>query len=157
MRGLGVCFLIITFTADSASAGKREAVKPSKKDKCPVCGMFVYKYPDWTAEIIYNDGTHVFFDGAKDMFKYLFNLNTYLPSKEIADINTIYVTEYYDLEFVEARKAYYVIGSNVLGPMGKELVPFKSEADAIQFKKDHRGKEIINFKKITAAVIQGLN
>ena len=41
--------------------------------------------------------------------------------------------------------------------MGKELVPFKSEADAIQFKKDHRGKAIINFKKITAAVIQGLN
>ena len=25
--------------------------KPGPKDKCPVCGMFVAKYPDWTAAV----------------------------------------------------------------------------------------------------------
>ena len=45
--------------------------KPSAKDKCPVCGMFVAKYPDWLAAVRFRDGSHVFFDGAKDMFKYL--------------------------------------------------------------------------------------
>ena len=52
-----------------------EPGKPSRQDKCPVCGMFVYKYPDWVSEIIFKDGKTVFFDGPKDMFKYYLNLN----------------------------------------------------------------------------------
>ena len=47
-------------------------------DKCPVCGMFVYKYPDWTAEIIFEEGAVFYFDGAKDFFKFYFNLR-YFP------------------------------------------------------------------------------
>jgi copper chaperone NosL len=53
----------------------------SGKEKCPVCGMFVSKYPDWVATIQFNDGTHVAFDGPKDLFTYFLNLKKYNPGK----------------------------------------------------------------------------
>ena len=42
-----------------------------------LAGFFVAKYPDWQAQAIFKDGSHAHFDGAKDMFKYLFNLKKY--------------------------------------------------------------------------------
>ena len=33
------------------------------------------------------------------------------------------------------QKAFYVIGSNVYGPMGEELIPFKNEDEAKKFMK----------------------
>ena len=71
----GIVALLIGFLAVVASTEAEEGpLKPSPKDKCPVCGMFVAKYPDWVGEIIFKDGSAAFFDGAKDLFKYYFNL-----------------------------------------------------------------------------------
>ena len=39
--------------------------KPGPRDKCPVCGMFVAKYPDWVGYVELADGTRLVFDGAK--------------------------------------------------------------------------------------------
>ena len=137
--------------------GEKKPVKPSPKDKCPVCGMFVAKYPDWLAEIIFKDGTYVVFDGAKDMFKYYLNLKKYNPSKRIEDIDSVYVKDYYNLTFIDGSKAYYVVGSDVFGPMGKELIPLEKEADAKEFLKDHKGKTILRFKEISLEVIKSLD
>lgn len=149
--------LIFLFSAGFALALDPAPVKPSKKDKCPVCGMFVYKYPDWVGEVIFNDGTVAFFDGAKDLFKYYFDLKKYNPGKTQKDIAAIYVTEYYDLKLVDAQKAFFVIGSDVYGPMGRELIPFFTKEDAEAFKKDHNGTRILVFKKVTPAVIRKLD
>ena len=48
-----------------------EPVKPEPREKCPVCGMFVARYPDWVAGIRFQDGSRALFDGAKDLFKLL--------------------------------------------------------------------------------------
>ena len=126
-------------------------------DKCPVCGMFVYKYPDWTAEIIFEDGAVFFFDGAKDFFKFYFNLKKYHPQKTHTDISAIYVTEYYDVKLINAQDAFYVIGSDIYGPMGRELIPFESETDAREFMKDHKGKRVLKFKNVKPSVINKLD
>ena len=47
--------------------------------------------------------------------------------------------------------------SDVFGPMGKELVPFDKEADAREFKKDHKGAAILRFKDVTEAVVKGMD
>jgi nitrous oxide reductase accessory protein NosL len=130
---------------------------PGKKDKCPVCGMFVYKYPEWVGQIVFKDGSVSFFDGAKDLFKYYFNLKKYNPGKTAADIAAIWVTEYYELAPVEAQSAFFVVGSNVLGPMGKELIPFKSAEAAREFKKDHGGTDVLTFQQINPAIIDKLD
>ena len=154
-------FLIVTiiliFFLVAASAAEFKPVQPGKKDKCPVCGMFVYKYPDWVGEIIFQDGSKSFFDGAKDLFKYYFNLKKYNPQKTRDDIAAIYVTEYYDMKLIDAKSAIYVIGSDVYGPMGKELIPFVSKADAEEFKKDHKGTRILKFEDINPGVIKKLD
>ena len=124
---------------------------------CPVCGMFVAKYPNWVAEILFKDGKTVFFDGAKDLFKYYFDIKKYDPHKTKADIASIYVTEYYALTFINANKAYYVIGSDVYGPMGRELIPFKDLSECEEFMSDHKGKRVITFKEITPKLIDTLD
>ena len=52
--------LFFSFTAVTVIAANPKPLQPDKKAKCPVCGMFVYKYPDWVAEIIFKDGTSIF-------------------------------------------------------------------------------------------------
>jgi len=131
--------------------------KPTQEDKCPVCGMFVYKYPDWTAEILFKDGTVVFFDGAKDLFKYYFDLKRYAPGKKVQDISAIYVTEYYDTKLIKADEAWFVAGSEVYGPMGRELIPLATQDDAETFRKDHKGRGILRFRDVTPKVIEKLD
>ena len=125
-----------------------ESIKVTNDEKCPVCGMFVYKYPKWATQIFYED-KHYSFDGAKDMLKY------YLEYNE--KIVKILVRDYYSQKTIDAQKAYYVIGSDVYGPMGDELIPFENESDAKTFNMDHRGHKIIYFKDITKEELHKLD
>ncbi len=131
--------------------------KPSARDKCPVCGMFVAKYPDWLAAVRLRDGSHVFFDGAKDMFKYLQDMKRYDPTRRPEDSEIVAVLDYYSLTWIDARKAWYVLGSDVYGPMGRELIPLEREAGAREFMRDHKGIRIIRFSEATPGVIKTLD
>lgn len=149
--------LVLLFAASISLAGEQRPVKPVKNDKCPVCGMFVAKYPDFVAEIFFKDGSYAVFDGAKDMFKYYLSLQKYNPKKKQTDIDSIYVTDYYNLTLIDGFKAYYVIGSNVYGPMGRELIPHEEIQDAEEFLKDHKGESIMRFTDITYEIIKSLD
>ena len=124
--------------------------QPGPRDLCPVCGMLVAKYPAWVAIARYRDGHAHFFDGAKDLFKYLFNVSRYAPGHRREDVADLWVTEYYGLTRVDARRALYVIGSDVLGPMGHEFVPLASESEADDFLRDHKGRRVLRYEEITA-------
>lgn len=148
--------LTILCAASFQAAFAAEPVKPAPRDKCPVCGMFVAKYPDFVAEIIYKDGSYAVFDGAKDMFRYYFDLKSYAAAKKAEDIESIYVTDYYSLRPIDAAAALYVVGSDVTGPMGAELIPFQNEEDAAEFVTDHGGKKTLRFKEVTPEIIKPL-
>ena len=154
VAGLLSCMFGFTEVAISADV---EPVQPGPRDKCPVCGMFVAKYPDWVAEILFADQHVVFFDGAKDLFKYYFKMQKYDSKRTRAEIVAIYVTEYYDLKLIDAKEAYYVIGSDVYGPMGHELIPLVTEDDVREFMQDHKGKQIVRFHEVTPQLIQSLD
>ena len=147
-------FAILILFVSYASSGEQKPLKPAAKDKCAVCGMFVAKYPDFLAQIVFKDGSYAMFDGPKDMFKYYLNMKTYSPSKKVFDIDSVYVTDYYALAPVDARKAYFVTGSDISGPMGRELIPFGKEADAKEFLKDHKGKAMVRFSEVTVAMLK---
>jgi nitrous oxide reductase accessory protein NosL len=138
-------------------AGPLAHVRPGPRDKCPVCGMFVAKYPEWVAEIRYQDQKTVFFDGAKDLFKYLSKVPADDSEQSADTIAVIFVTEYYSVELIDARKAFFVAGSNVYGPMGNELIPLGSRTDAEEFKKDHKGTLILTFDEVTPELIATLD
>jgi len=124
--------------------------------RCSVCGMFVAKYPNWLAQINYDSPDETrFFDGVKDMMVFYFNPQKYGgPSRET--IKGIFVKDYYSLKWLEAKEAFYVVGSDVYGPMGHELIPFESKEAAESFSKDHHGKNILTFAEITSDLIESL-
>ncbi len=136
----------------------QDEIKISKDEKCPVCGMFVYKYPRWIAEVIYRDNQQhksLFFDGVKDMMKFYFHPKGW-GDYDLEDKNQnlqMRVRDYYSQKIIDARKAFYVLGSDIYGPMGNELIPFEYEDEAKTFSMDHKGKQILPFDKITAAIL----
>ena len=140
---------ILFLSVPLSFATDKKPVAIKKSDKCAVCGMFVSGYKNWLAEIIFTDGTYAVFDGPKDMFRYYLDLKKYNPSKTASDIGSIYITEYYSTELTEARKVFFVLGSNVNGPMGAELVPLASETAAREFMKDHKGKKVLKFNEVS--------
>ena len=123
-----------------------DIIEVSKDEKCPVCGMFVYKYPRWAAQIFYKD-EHFSFDGVKDMMKFYFEPLLF-TKKDIGKIDKILVTDYYTQKAIDAKNAYYVIRSDVYGPMGHELIPFQRLDDAKTFYIDHKGDKILEFKEL---------
>lgn len=148
--------LSLTLSVSAALASPFAASTPAAKDKCPVCGMFVSKYPDWVVTVIFKDSTALFFDGAKDFFTYYHNMQKYTPAKGQASISAITVNDYYTLKPIDARLSYFVLGSDVYGPMGKELVPFGKVADAQAFFKDHKGRKVLRFSDVTQAVLKSM-
>ena len=131
---------------------KKEIKKVTKIDvpkdaKCPVCGMFVAKNPQWAA-MIDDNGKSFYFDGVKDMMKYIF--------AQKKSFDKVFVTDYYKLNKLEAKEAFYVIGSNVNGPMGSELIPFATESEAFTFSRDHNGKAVLSFNDIDAKLVSVL-
>ncbi len=136
-------------------------IEVDEKEKCPVCGMFVAKYPKWAAQIVYkidNKKVKFSFDGVKDLFKFYFNSKKWLNKEyKISQIEKIMVSDYYTQDAIDGKKAFYVIGSDVYGPMGNEFIPFISLEDAKTFKEDHLGVEILSFDEITEEKVYKLD
>ena len=157
MKRLAISIFITIAMVAGALAGERKPISPSPRNRCPVCEMFVAKCPDFFAEVIFKNGSYRVFGGANDLFKYYLNLKKYAPAKRVEDIASIYVTDYYSLELIDGPQAWYVVGSDVFGPMGKELIPFSKESDARGFLKDHKGKSLLRFKDVSVELIRGLD
>jgi nitrous oxide reductase accessory protein NosL len=131
--------------------------KPGTTDACPVCGMFPAKYPDWVATVLFEDGHADHFDGAKDFFKYLLDMDKFASGRKKEQITGLGVTDYYATEMIDAKQAIYVIGSDVLGPMGHDLIPHPDRYDADAFMKDHKGYKLLRFDQITKSMLFGLD
>jgi copper chaperone NosL len=140
-----------------ASAPVLELPAPKPGDLCPVCGMFVAKYPQWVATVLYQDGHADHFDGPKDLFKYLLDMKKYARGRTRDQIARMGVTSYYDGTRIEAGTAVYVLGSDALGPMGHELVPVADEAEAKEFLADHKGRRFLHFADVTLPMLDGLD
>jgi nitrous oxide reductase accessory protein NosL len=130
------------------SIEKQEVMEIPKDATCPICGMFVYKYPKWAAMI---DGDKkLYFDGVKDLIKY------YFAHKHDVELDNLYVTDYFTSTKIKAKDAYYVFASNIFGPMGNEFIPFNTEFNANAFKRDHFGKSVHSFYDIDQELLDDL-
>jgi copper chaperone NosL len=152
-----IAALLLMGLMSMACAAEVTLHKPGPGDKCSVCGMFVAKYPDFAAQVQFKDGSVIYFDGAKDLFKYYQASSRYTPGKSLANVTAVFVTSYYALTPINGLTAWYVAGSDVYGPMGRELIPFAKESEAREFKKDHKGKYLLRFKELTPAIVKGLD
>lgn len=146
------CFVFCIFMATPILAQPEKDVSP--KERCPVCGMFVTKFPDWIAQVRLTSGTVKYFDGVKDLLA--FTLNPASFGMQGQTVRDIWVKDYYTLAWIDGRAAWYVVGSDVYGPMGHEFIPFGSVAAAENFRTDHKGTKVLRFDEITEPLVQSM-
>ena len=142
--------LFAPYAAEAAPSGKVDAAA-----RCSVCGMFVAKYDNWVSQLRLTDDSVLFFDGVKDMMVFYLNPGQYGRAEQ-EDIKEVWVRDYYSLDWVDGREAFYVTGSDVYGPMGKEFIPFGKRDAAESFLRDHKGEKIIGFGDITDSLVQSM-
>ncbi|MGZ3536699.1 MAG: nitrous oxide reductase accessory protein NosL [Thermodesulfobacteriota bacterium] len=152
-----IFFSIIFFLVAVSSAAGPTGSTPPQKEKCSVCGMFVSMFADRNARIQFKDSMQAIFCGTKCMFTHYLNIKKYNPSKRKEEVTAISVKDYYSATPINALKAFYVIWSDVYGPMGHEPIPFEKEADAKKFLQEHKGKKILRFKDINSNLITSLD
>lgn len=149
----GMAFVLLAAFPVALQAAPSDTI--DEDVRCAICGMFVAKYENWIVQVRLADDTLMFFDGVKDMFVYYFNPQQYGGAKQ-EDIKEIWLKDYYSLKWLDGRKALYVTGSDVYGPMGKEFIPFSSQEAAENFLHDHKGDKILAFDAITEELVQSM-
>lgn len=123
--------------------------------QCPVCGMYPARYKKFAPKVTFNDGKMVAFDGCKDMYRYLMDMDKYGQGRTKGDIRSIEVRNFSSGAWIDGRSAHYVSGSSVRGPMGPELIPFLSRNKAEAFQKKNGG-ELLTHEQIISKGIAAL-
>ena len=123
------------------------ALQLSPEDRCPVCGMFPAKRPRNAAGMLLADGRGFYFCGNGCL------LRTYRHSRQYIgvapeEIKRMVVQSYFRGAPLDARKAWWVKGSDVVGPMGPALVALEDEAAVKTFQERHGGKVVFQIDRL---------
>ena len=126
---------------------KGKIIEPvDDKDRCPVCGMYPARYPNNKGQI-QTKGQNVYhFCSTQCLFAFLADSAKY-AGKDVQPF-LIWVVDFENGVWISGRTAYYVLGSNQSGPMGKEAFAFDKNADAKKFAEKYSGTAVI-FQGVT--------
>ncbi len=158
-----VCIVAPPTPYDPASGLPPTAARAVPPDvRCPVCGMFPARSPQWAAQIIFSNGDAQYFDSPLSLFMYLQDVARYSPGRSSGQIAAHYVTDASAppdgkrTPWVDALSAYYVHGSSAKGPMRAGNLPaFATRAAADAFA-ERRGGVVLAFGAIDAALVAEL-
>ena len=117
--------------------------------RCAHCGMRVDPSSSWRAGATGADGAAVPFDAPKCLIRFV-------RSDRGRAVREPWVIEYYSGERRPAEGLFYVLGSDVRGPMGRDLVPIEGRDRAERFRADHHGERVLAWTEIDAATIDAL-
>lgn len=140
-----------------AACGAREdAVPPApieiaSNTACSLDGMLLADYAGPKAQIHYADSdTPDFFCDTVEMF------SLYLKPEQVRPVRALFVQDMARADWnrprghwIDARSAWFVLGSRRHGPMGPTIASFAAEADARRFATEHGG-DVLPFAGVTA-------
>jgi nitrous oxide reductase accessory protein NosL len=66
------------------------------------------------------------------------------------NIKNIFVTDYGTKKFMDAKQAFFVVGSEVQEGMGAEVAAFSKKEDAEKFNSEKKGKRVAAYAEVTA-------
>ena len=116
------------------------------RERCAQCGMYVDLAPSWSAGATSRSGEAVPFDAPRC-------LAAWARTPDGRGARDAWVTDYYDQRRIPAASAHYVIGSDVIGPMGPDFVPIAGADRAATFREDHHGTRILEFAALDPALL----
>ena len=124
--------------------------EPAEKDVCTVCGMPPAKHPRHNCQILAMDDSTLHFCSTQCMVNFNTEQSKYM--KEPVKTKMAWVTLYSDGMYESAVGSYYVVGSQINGPMGMEAIPFKFKNNAEEFVRVNGGK-IVSFQELMPTLI----
>ncbi len=141
---LGLSVLLGGCNEQSASqAAAQKALAIESGEECHLCGMLIGNFPGPKGQL-YERGqsNNMKFCSTRDMFAYL------LDPEHQHNIQSAFVHdmalspwEHPDEEtYIDARQAFYVLGSSRKGAMGPTLASFSQRADAEAFAREFGGE-----------------
>lgn len=155
-----ILFLIFLFSSTilTSCSPKKTKLPPPRKvtstTTSKLCGMFLKQYPGPEAQIIYRSGKTYFFCDTVELFEWI-----HLKSVAVRVPLVMYVQDmahnswtHPENRFVNAKNAYYAVGSKRIGCMGHTFVSFSNQKAANKFIKKYGGK-IYKFNEITLKMI----
>lgn len=152
---LSVAVTSLMSCSDNAEQQKivHQAVAMESSDECHLCGMLITHFDGPKGEVFRKEqGDKVFkFCSTRDMFSY------YLDPENKRNVSQMLVHDMSkmpwgsdsinDKYFIDAKKAWFVAGSEKTGAMGETLASFSQQKDAESFAKEFGGK-VVSFKEI---------
>ena len=155
-----VCIVAPPTPYDPASGLPVMTARPVPPDaRCPVCGMYPARAPEWAAQLIFANGNAHFFDSPLSFFLYLRDVERYSPGMDAEQIAALYVTDASvrgALRWIDARTAFYVHGSDARGPMRAGNLPAFATRAAAQAFVTQRGGRVLEFEGVDAALVAQL-
>jgi copper chaperone NosL len=121
--------------------------------RCPVCGMYPARFPKWAAQIIFDDGSAHFFDSPVDLFMFLDEPQRFDAQRTAANAAALYVANFNDGQWLDARQAVFVFGSSARGPMRGPDLPAFADANAANAFIAERGGQAVGFEGITGELL----
>lgn len=146
----------------ASGLGRFEARPIPSEARCPVCGMFPARAPEWAAQLIFQDGGVQFFDSPVSLLIYLRDVARYAPGRTAAEVAVRYVRDSRGSRsapgaWLKADRAVLVAGSDALGPMRAGNLPaFADEAAARAFARE-RGGEPLPLNAVPDALLRRLD
>jgi nitrous oxide reductase accessory protein NosL len=122
-------------------------MKLSESDRCPVCAMFPARRPQNAAAMTLKNGDTFYFCGNGCLLRTWLRPKVYI-GKPQDQIDRIIVHDYFSGKSVDGRKATWIAGSDVVGPMGAAIVTLGDAGQLDTFKKRHGGKIVFAFDEV---------
>ena len=150
---LATLFLLMTIASCSSQDTPVQALEPDRSSMCALDGMLLVDYPGPKGQILYNNGEREFYCDTVEL------LSIYLRPEQQRRIRAIFTQDMGKADWkeprdhwIDAKKAYYVQGSELHGSMGPTFATFANKEDAESFIKEHGGK-LLRFEQITIDMV----
>jgi copper chaperone NosL len=126
------------------------ALQIGDEDRCPVCGMRPAKHKKFASALVTKQGHTYYFCGTGCLLKGWLHPELFIGRAKSAVARAV-TPEYFGGKLIDAMQARWVAGSDVVGPMGRVVVPLKDDADVAVFRKRHGGKTVFRLGELTDA------
>jgi copper chaperone NosL len=120
-------------------------------DHCPVCGMFPARRPECAAALQLQDGRTFYFCSNRCLLGAWRNPGIHLGVSADA-IKRVIVLDYFNGTPIDGRSAWWIAGSDVIGPMGPSLVTVSTRDNATVFQERHGGSLLFQLDQVDAAL-----
>lgn len=169
MQGITLRWCLLAFVSlfltacseDKKATEVTEVVGPvafESGDECHVCGMIITELPGAKAQAVESRSTAVRkFCSTQDMLSWwLQPENQHLQAElYVHDVAKTPWEHPQDEHLIDARTAFYVLGSSVQGAMGPSLVSFGTR-EAAELFADTKGGRVLSWQQMDLAVLQEL-